>query len=338
MRRISRTRCRLKCSRPFRWPISATLKLERLVGRRRRERHRQGAGRTGRAQHVIRARGGARRRRGRYAQSSTSPARSTVRPSRAASAEGANLVIGKKQFIPGFEEALIGAKAGDERLIKATFPDDYPMPTLAGKAAEFDVKVKTVSGRSKPEIDDAFAVGLGAESLDNLKDLVEGPDPARARRRRAHEAEARTARRTRSRAHVRAAAVARRFRVHQHLDAGREQPQGHEQDVRGRGQDRRRGARRISQDRRAPRAPRSGGRRDRREEQDCVTQDEMRRALDRAGAPLSRPGEDGLRILREDAGRACRAARADFRGQGHRLHIVERRKAGGEEGVEGRAC
>ncbi|MEQ1719157.1 MAG: trigger factor [Hyphomicrobium sp.] len=90
------------------------------------------------------------------------------------SAEGANLVLGKAQFIPGFEEALMGVKAGEERLVKATFPADYTMPALAGKAAEFDVKVKTVSRPLKPDLDDAFAVGLGAESFDNLKELVKG--------------------------------------------------------------------------------------------------------------------------------------------------------------------
>ena len=90
------------------------------------------------------------------------------------SAEGANLVLGKAQFIPGFEEALMGVKAGEERLVKATFPADYTMPALAGKAAEFDVKVKTVSRPLKPGLDDAFAVGLGAESFDNLKELVKG--------------------------------------------------------------------------------------------------------------------------------------------------------------------
>lgn len=93
-------------------------------------------------------------------------------PFEGGSGEGANLVIGKKQFIPGFEEALIGVKAGDERLVKATFPDDYPMTTLAGKAAEFDVKVKSVGRPLKPDLDDAFAIGLGAESLENLKELV----------------------------------------------------------------------------------------------------------------------------------------------------------------------
>ena len=88
------------------------------------------------------------------------------------SAEGANLVLGKGQFIPGFEEGLIGAKAGDSRTVKATFPAEYPMPNLAGKEAEFDVTVKSVSRPLKPELDDAFATGIGAESLENMKELV----------------------------------------------------------------------------------------------------------------------------------------------------------------------
>ncbi|HMN36325.1 MAG TPA: trigger factor [Hyphomicrobium sp.] len=95
-------------------------------------------------------------------------------PFEGGSAEGANLVLGKGQFIPGFEEGLIGAKAGDERAVKATFPAEYPMPHLAGKEAEFDVKVKTVSQPLKPELDDAFAVGLGAESLEKMKEIVRG--------------------------------------------------------------------------------------------------------------------------------------------------------------------
>lgn len=86
--------------------------------------------------------------------------------------EGASLVIGKKQFIPGFEEGIVGMKAGDERIVNATFPADYPMPTLAGKTADFDVKVKAVSKPLKPEIDNDFALGIGAESLDNLRELV----------------------------------------------------------------------------------------------------------------------------------------------------------------------
>lgn len=86
--------------------------------------------------------------------------------------ESLPLVLGKKQFIPGFEEGLIGAGAGDERTVTGAFPEDYPMPTLAGKSAEFDVKVKAVAKQNRPEIDEEFAKGFGAESVDNLKTLV----------------------------------------------------------------------------------------------------------------------------------------------------------------------
>ena len=88
------------------------------------------------------------------------------------SGEGASLVIGKGQFIPGFEDGLAGIKAGEERVVTATFPAEYPMKNLAGKAAQFDVKVKAVSKPVNPAIDDAFATGLGAESLPKLRDLV----------------------------------------------------------------------------------------------------------------------------------------------------------------------
>ena len=87
-------------------------------------------------------------------------------------AENMPLVLGKKQFIPGFEEGLVGAGAGDERTVKATFPEEYPMPTLAGKAADFDVTVNAVAKPNRPKMDDEFAKGFGAESMDNLKSLV----------------------------------------------------------------------------------------------------------------------------------------------------------------------
>ena len=86
--------------------------------------------------------------------------------------EGASLVLGKGQFIPGFEDGLIGVKAGEDRVISATFPADYPMKNLAGKTAKFDVKVKAVAKPQKPEIDEAFAAGLGAENLGKLRELV----------------------------------------------------------------------------------------------------------------------------------------------------------------------
>ncbi len=86
--------------------------------------------------------------------------------------EGANVVLGKGQFIPGFEDGLKGVKAGEDRVIHATFPAEYPMPALAGKAAQFEVKVKSVSKPKKPAIDDDFAAGLGAENAVKLKELV----------------------------------------------------------------------------------------------------------------------------------------------------------------------
>ena len=86
--------------------------------------------------------------------------------------QDAHLVLGQGSFIPGFEEALIGAKSSDDRVVKVTFPDDYRVKDLAGKPAEFEVKVKEVAKPLKPEIDDAFAAGLGAENIEKLKELV----------------------------------------------------------------------------------------------------------------------------------------------------------------------
>jgi trigger factor len=88
------------------------------------------------------------------------------------SAEGQSLVIGKKQFIPGFEEGLIGLKAGDEKVITATFPAEYPVAALAGKTAEFDVKVTAVSKARTPAVDEDFAKGVGAESLEQLRGFI----------------------------------------------------------------------------------------------------------------------------------------------------------------------
>jgi trigger factor len=88
------------------------------------------------------------------------------------SAEGQSLVIGKKQFIPGFEEGVTGMKAGDEKVVTATFPEAYQVPTLAGKTAEFDVKVTAVAKPRTPAVDEDFAKGIGAESLQQLREFV----------------------------------------------------------------------------------------------------------------------------------------------------------------------
>ncbi|MHB8284521.1 MAG: trigger factor [Caulobacteraceae bacterium] len=88
------------------------------------------------------------------------------------SAEGAEITIGSGRFIPGFEEQLIGAKAGDTVLVKVSFPDDYGATQLQGKAAEFDVTVKEVRGAQDAVGDDAFATRVGFENLDGLKEAV----------------------------------------------------------------------------------------------------------------------------------------------------------------------
>jgi trigger factor len=87
-------------------------------------------------------------------------------------AEDVPLVIGKGGFIPGFEEGLTGAKAGEDRVVTATFPAEYQVETLAGKTAQFDVKVKAVAKPEKPAIDDELAKGFGTESLDVLKERI----------------------------------------------------------------------------------------------------------------------------------------------------------------------
>ena len=84
----------------------------------------------------------------------------------------ATLVLGSDTFIPGFEDQLIGAKAGDELTIKVKFPDDYGSKPLAGKDAEFDVRVSLVEKPGKLELNDDTAKLLGVESLEELNKVV----------------------------------------------------------------------------------------------------------------------------------------------------------------------
>jgi trigger factor len=72
------------------------------------------------------------------------------------SATGTQLVLGSGRMIPGFEEGLVGAKAGEERVLNLTFPEDYQNLELAGKTAEFTVTVNTVSAPTLPELNEAF--------------------------------------------------------------------------------------------------------------------------------------------------------------------------------------
>lgn len=87
-------------------------------------------------------------------------------------AQDFRLVLGSGQLIPGFEDQLIGAKAGEERQVTVTFPADYPEKTLAGKEAVFTVTVKEVKSPDPIVIDNALATRLGLDSIGTLKDRV----------------------------------------------------------------------------------------------------------------------------------------------------------------------
>lgn len=93
-------------------------------------------------------------------------------PFEGGAATDAPVVIGSKQFIPGFEEQLVGAKAGEERVLNVTFPEDYGVEELRGKAAQFETKVKNVRAPKESAPDDAWATNLGFESLGALKDAL----------------------------------------------------------------------------------------------------------------------------------------------------------------------
>ncbi|WP_144377554.1 trigger factor [Mesorhizobium amorphae] len=84
------------------------------------------------------------------------------------------LVLGSKEFIPGFEDQLVGTKAGDEKLVTVTFPENYQAAHLAGKEATFDVTVKEVAAPGKLEVNDETAKNLGLESLERLREVVKG--------------------------------------------------------------------------------------------------------------------------------------------------------------------
>ncbi|WP_162863403.1 trigger factor [Pseudomonas viridiflava] len=77
------------------------------------------------------------------------------------SATGTQLVLGYGRMIPGFEDGLVGAKAGEERVLNVTFPEDYQNLELAGKAAEFTVTVNTVSEPKLPELNEEFFKQFG---------------------------------------------------------------------------------------------------------------------------------------------------------------------------------
>jgi trigger factor len=87
-------------------------------------------------------------------------------------AEDYPLVLGSNSFIPGFEEQLVGAKAGDDVEVKVSFPADYQAENLAGKDAVFECKVKEVKAPAAAKVDDELAKKYGADDLEALKGQI----------------------------------------------------------------------------------------------------------------------------------------------------------------------
>ncbi|WP_036282355.1 trigger factor [Methylocystis sp. ATCC 49242] len=85
-----------------------------------------------------------------------------------------DIVLGSATFIPGFEEQLEGAAAGEQRLVKVKFPEDYSAKHLAGKDAEFDVTVKSVAAPKALGLDEELAKKYGFESLEAMQTAVRG--------------------------------------------------------------------------------------------------------------------------------------------------------------------
>ena len=86
--------------------------------------------------------------------------------------EGIPVVIGAGQFIPGFEEQLVGIGTGETRTLKVSFPTNYASEKLAGQPAEFETTATLIEAPGETKIDDEFAKTLGLESLDKLKEAA----------------------------------------------------------------------------------------------------------------------------------------------------------------------
>lgn len=88
-------------------------------------------------------------------------------------AHDAQLELGSGQFIPGFEEQLIGKKIGDKVEVKVTFPEAYHAAELAGQDAIFDTEIKQILQAKETELNDDFAKMLGLDSIQALRDIIE---------------------------------------------------------------------------------------------------------------------------------------------------------------------
>ncbi len=88
--------------------------------------------------------------------------------------EGMSIELGSGRLIPGFEDQLVGVKANDEKQVKVTFPDEYPVDYLKGREAVFDVVVNEVQKPRPFKADDDFAKSMGLEGIAQLRELLKG--------------------------------------------------------------------------------------------------------------------------------------------------------------------
>jgi trigger factor len=88
------------------------------------------------------------------------------------SGEDMQIELGSGNLIPGFEDGLVGVKAGESRDVSVTFPDDYPSEKVKGKPANFAITVKAVKLAGEAKVDEEFAKTLGLDSLDKLKEIL----------------------------------------------------------------------------------------------------------------------------------------------------------------------
>ena len=95
-------------------------------------------------------------------------------PFEGGAAKSHSLELGSNSFIPGFEEGLLGSKAGDKRNVDVPFPENYQASHLAGKQAVFAVSINEVLIKGKPVLDDALAEKLGFDKLTALEEAVRG--------------------------------------------------------------------------------------------------------------------------------------------------------------------
>src|SRR5690606_11801391 len=94
------------------------------------------------------------------------------KPFEGGSSDHAHLTVGAGEFIPGFEEQLVGMKKGETKTVKVTFPKDYGNEDLRGKKAEFEVTILHADAPREGELNDEFAQKLGLENVAALRDAV----------------------------------------------------------------------------------------------------------------------------------------------------------------------